>query len=97
MFFRRKGADLQKFFDSLTFITPGRNGYRKADRYRDFRQVFNSDAGKRVLAQIIDNAEGLPILEHEVSDTHKMAYRAGQRSVALWIVKTLKAEPLEES
>lgn len=93
--FNRK-SDLQRFFQSLSFVKPGRGGYKKMDRYRDFRQVFNTDSGKRVLAQIIDECEGLPIIEKEVSDTHKMAFRAGKRNVALWITQVLNAEPLQE-
>jgi len=95
-FFSKKN-DLQKFFDSLTSIKPGRNQYTKMDRYRDFRRVFNSDEGKRVLSQIIGESEGLPIIENEVADTHKMAFRAGKRSVGLWIVQVLNAEPLEDN
>ena len=87
-------TDLQAFFASLSPAKPGRNGYTKADRYRDFRAVFATESGRRVLAQLIDHCEGLPIVEKEVSDTHLTAYRMGQREPGLWIVRVLNAEPL---
>ena len=92
----RCNSDLQSFYQSLTPVKPGINGYSKMDRYRDFRSVFGSEAGKRVLAQLVERAEGKPILETEVTETQVMAYRAGQRSIGLWVVQVLQAEPLEE-
>lgn len=94
MIFKRKERDLQRFFESLVPSKPGRQGYTKKDRYRDFRQVFSTEQGKRVLSQIINEAEGVPIVESEASDTHKVAFRLGKRSLGLWIVRVLNAEPL---
>lgn len=94
-FSRRSGRDLQKFFGSLTHVRAGRLGYTKTDRYRDFRAVFATPEGRKVLAQIIDYCEGAPVIEADVSDTHGLAFKAGKRNVGLWMVQTLNAEPLE--
>lgn len=67
------------------------------DRYRDFRAVFLSDErGKRVLNEIFawshiyrSSAQGRPI------DPYQMALREGERSLALRILATLNAEPVE--
>lgn len=91
--FKRKDKDIKAFFESLSMVKTGRNGYSKMDRYRDFRKVFGTEEGRRVLAQIVDHSD-IPIVESEVSDTHKMAFRAGQRNLSMWIIKVLNAEPL---
>lgn len=95
--FRSEERDIQRFFESLSPSKPGRQGYTKKDRYRDFKRVFATDEGRRVLSQIIDEAEGVPIVENEVSDTHRVSYRLGRRSLGLWIVRVLNAEPLDEN
>lgn len=95
--FRRRKTDLQRFFDGLGTYRAGHRGYTKKDRYRDFRQVFSSEAGKRVLSQIIAESEGLPVVESEASDTHRISFRLGKRSLGLWIVRVLNAEPLDEN
>ena len=89
-------SDLQAFFDTLAFVKVNKDGYRKADRFKDFREVFSTDAGKRVLSQLINEAEGLPIIENEASDHAKMAFRSGKRSLGQWLVHILQAIPLTE-
>lgn len=96
MWWFRRDRDIQRFFESLTPAKPGRGSYTKKDRYRDFRQVFNTEPGRRVLAQIIDEAEGIPIVESEVDNTHRVSFRLGKRSLGLWIVRVLNAEPLDD-
>lgn len=88
-------SDLQAFYEALTPVRVGRNNYTKADRFRDFQTVFASEQGKRVLAQLIDVAEGRPIAESEVGDHALLAYRQGQRSIGQWLVRTLNGVPLE--
>ena len=89
-------AALAGFYGSLTPVRVGRNDYTKTDRYRDFRAVFTTPEGRKVLSQIIAYSEGLPVSEREVSDTHRTAFRAGQRDTGLWIVRVLNAEPLDQ-
>lgn len=97
--FRRRPKDkLQRFYASLPAIKAGRGTYTRGDRYRDFRAVFyghsSPEQGRRVLAQILDEANGLPDLE---SDTDQaLRFRAGKRSIGLKIVKWLNAEPPQE-
>lgn len=92
MLFKRKNS-LKAFFASLPVIS---GSYTKKDRYRDFMAVFGTEAGGRVLQQIIKEAEGLPIIEEDAESHAKLAYRAGRRSLGLWIVKTLNTEPFED-
>lgn len=88
--------DLQAFYESLSPVRIGLQGYSKADRSADFRRLFNTPEGRRVLAQVIAEAEGAAILESEVGDTHKLAFRAGKRYLGQWIVRQLNAIPLED-
>ena len=90
--FRRRGSDLQRLFASLT-VTP--QDYNKDDRRRDFRQVFGGAAGRRVLRQIIDHCEGLPITEHDLGRPGYLEYRVGLREPGLWIIKVMNQEVQE--
>jgi hypothetical protein len=90
----RNARNLQAFFDTLAAVKAGRDGYSSMDRYRDCRTVFfGSEAGKRVLGQIIAMCEGLPVLEPEVSNHALLAFRAGRRSIGQELVKWMNAEP----
>lgn len=93
--FRRKNRDLQAFYESLSPSRVGLLGYTKKDRFRDFRKVFSTPEGRRVLAQIIAEAEGKPIVEADTEKPNVLAFRAGSRFLGHWIVKQLNAEPLE--
>lgn len=87
--------DLHAFFVELTPVKVGRGGYTALDQYRDFKTVFGGAAGRRVLHLIVDHCEGAPVSEADAENTHRTAFRAGRRSVGLWLVKTMNAEPLE--
>lgn len=91
-----EGRDLQKFFEALSPAKIGFHGYTKKDRATDFRRVFNTPEGRRVLAQIIAEAEGSVISESEVGNTHLTTFRAGKRYLGQWVVKQLNAIPLED-
>ena len=86
--------DLAAFFAALAPVRVGHGSYSQLDRYRDFRAVFfGSDAGRRVLAQIVNLCEGLPVLEADAESHARMAYRAGMRRVGQEIVRWMNAEP----
>lgn len=74
--------DIARVVDAIQAISIDRSTYTALDRYREFRLVFGSDAGKRVLSQIVSMCEGPVLREHEVSDLGKMAYRQGMRYVS---------------
>ena len=95
LFPKESGRDLQRFFESITHVQVHKDGYTKRDRYSDFRVTFASDAGKRVLSQLIAYTEGQPIVEAEVNNVNSILFRAGKREVGLWVIKMLNAEPLE--
>lgn len=92
--FRPKG-DLQKFFESLSPAKVG-FGYTETDRYRDFREVFSTPQGRRVLHQIIDYCEGLPRSEHDADQIHRNNFRDGRRDAGLWIIRRMNAVPLDK-
>ena len=90
-------GDLQRFYDSLSFVRVNRDNYSKMDRYRDFRRVFNTTEGRKVLAQIIAHCEGPIVNRAEIQNHADLSFRAGQREPGQWIVHVLNAEPLEET
>lgn len=73
--------------------------YTEIDRYRDFRKVFSTPEGKRVLSQIMEMthiyAPSVP--EPEVlggaPNPNLTYFREGERNVGLRIIATMNAEP----
>lgn len=88
--------DLAAFFEGLSPVKVGQSGYTELDRYQDFRQVFSTPTGRRVLHQIIDHCEGRPASEHDAEQTHRAAFRNGLRSGGLWIIAKMNAVPLDK-
>lgn len=90
-------SDLQAFFDSMRPVRPSSDGdYTFEDRFRDFREVFfGSEAGRRVLAQIIAECEGLPPNMSQVSDHAFLAFKAGKREVGMRIVQWMQGVPAD--
>lgn len=93
----RPQGDLQAFFQDLQpyCVSPRQDGpYTPEDRLRDFRKVFQgSPEGKRVLAQIVAECEGLPVTLNQIKDHSYLAFRAGKREVGLRIVKWMEGLP----
>ena len=89
--------DLQAFYESLRPVRATQSGsYTFDDRFRDFRAVFfGDDRGRRVLAQIIDLCEGLPITLKQMESHPYLASRAGQREIGMRIVQFMGAVPSE--
>jgi hypothetical protein len=69
--------------------------YTPVDRYRDFHSVFSTEAGKRVLRQIVDRCEGRVLPQDDASLQQLAAYVA-RRKVGLWIVATASVPPPRE-
>lgn len=60
---------------------------------RAYREVFNSEAGKVVLEDMMKSL-------HTLSSTfdpnpHEMAYREGERSVVIRILRTINTDPFK--
>lgn len=92
---KRKGAgrkpntqsdDIAALIEALRPVRVGRQNYTALDRYREARLTFSSEAGKRILSQIVDLCEGKVLFEHEVESVGKLAYRAGMRFVGIQIM-----------
>lgn len=90
-------ADPEKFLDVLQ-ASRSKN-YTRAERYRDFRQVFmgnsSPEQGQRVLAEIFK--EGMMFRNGVVAgDPQETAARAGKRDLCVRIMALLNADPGKE-
>lgn len=88
--------DVAALIEALRPVRVGRANYTRTDRYRDFSSVFGSDAGKRVLSQIIDFAEGPPTIESDLSNHALLAARAWARRVGQMIAAWASVPPAVE-
>lgn len=91
----RGEADPEAFFDDLLRARLGA-GYGPVERTRDFRRVFASPAGRRVLWQILEWAHLFRPVAVK-GDSHETYRRDGERNIGLRILATLNAEPLERA
>lgn len=87
--------ELVEFFKRLPRAELG-EGYTKADRARDFIQVFNtSDAGQRVLTQILDFCRPFDS-QANAEKPGLLAFNAGRRYVLALIIKAFDSQGLRE-
>lgn len=96
--FRRRGnPDPERFLAELARAYPGKGRYTDVDRYRDFRALFlETDRGRRVLYELLSWGHvfraSAPMAQF---DPHKTLFHDGERSIALKIMATMNAEPME--
>lgn len=90
---RRPESDLDGFFRSLSAQQLG-PAYGPLDRHRDFKRVFSSAEGRRVLWTILDWC-GLYRPVAVKGDPHETYHRDGRRDIALRIIRAMNAEPLD--
>lgn len=66
---------------------------KKADLIRAYRNVFSGEEGKLVLHDLMKTFHVL----HSTMDAnpHELAYREGERSVVLRILRTINTDPSE--
>ncbi len=64
---------------------------RRLSLFRNYKDVFSSEAGEQVLKDLSDSyyIHNSMVKSGEVIDTDLLAFREGQRSVILQIIKTL--------
>lgn len=82
----------------FTELWPGSKNESKEQLLMDYKEVFGTEAGKRVLHDIerlttfgrSSVSPGKPI------DVNKLIYDEGQRSMFLYIVKKINSTPKEE-
>ena len=78
--------DLRTFNENLPRVAVGMEGYTKADRHRDFRDVFfgnsTSEQGMRVYSQIVDLCYGRMMMDDEIDSHARLAARAGGVRIA---------------
>jgi hypothetical protein len=73
---------LRRLYEALPAIKARPDGpYTFADESRDFWAVFNTDAGKRVLARIAGICDPVPVGPGQARDHGQMAFQAGMRWV----------------
>ena len=93
LFGRRRRRDPDAFFRDLAAAQLGA-GYGAAERRRDFRSVFATPAGRRVLWTLFDWC-GLYRPVAVKGDPYETYHRDGRRDIGLRILKALDTEPLE--
>ncbi len=66
---------------------------KKAEKIRKYRELFSTDFGKEVLHDLCKSCH----VYHSTFDNNpqEMAYREGERSVVLRILRTINIDPLE--
>lgn len=64
--------------------------YRKVDAIADYKTVFNSPAGKRVLYDLMK--QGNFLYSSYQGDIHDMAFREGERNIVNYILTMLKQD-----
>ncbi len=77
---------------------PSTLGYTRSDRFHDFQRVLNgSPEGKRVLAEILSWGHMLkPSIMGNPVDPYLLAFRDGERNIALRVMATVNNEPREQ-
>jgi hypothetical protein len=76
---------------------PSQDGYTPMDCYRDFRKVFGTDEGQRVLREILSWGRMFraPVLGNPI-DPYAMAVAFGERNIALKLLATIHNEPKDK-
>ena len=90
-------ASESQILAELLAYLPSREGYTPMDRYRDFRKVFGTVEGKRVLSEIVSWGGILraPVLGKPV-DPYSLAISFGERNLALKLTAAVHIEPVEK-
>ena len=86
-------ASETELLDELAAL-PSQEGYSPVERYQDFRKVFGTDEGKRVLREILawGRMFRAPVLGKPI-DPYAMAVAFGERNIALKLMATVHTEP----
>jgi hypothetical protein len=76
---------------------PMQEGNTPMDRYRDFKKVFGTDEGKRVMLEILSWGRMFrsPVLGKPI-DPYAMAVAFGERNIALKLLATVHTEPKDK-
>lgn len=86
-------SDLLNYLSSL----PSQEGYTPVDKYRDFKKVFSTNEGKRVMLEIMTWGRMFraPVLGKPI-DPYAMAVAFGERNIALKLMATVYTEPVDK-
>ena len=89
-------ASESELLDELASL-PSPEGYSPVERYRDFRKVFGTDEGKRVLREILSWGRMFrsPVLGKPI-DPYAMAVAFGERNMALKLMATVHTGPVDK-
>lgn len=75
---------------------PTATGYTKQDRYRDFKTVFSTEEGKRVLREVLGWGHLLqPAAYGKPIDPYLTHVREGEANIARRLLVTVSIEPVE--
>ena len=82
------------FLKELRMATVG--DFSKADVYRDYRAVFQTEQGKRVLWHLISIAHVYDDITERATDSHQAYFKDGRRSLVLEIFRFMNMQPSED-
>ena len=86
-------SDDTELLDVLASL-PRSDNYTDMDRYRDFRKVFTSEEGRRVLREIVSWGRVLsPSVSGSPIDPYLTHIRDGEKNLALRILVAIYKEP----
>lgn len=81
---------IRALYDALPSPRAAQEGpYTFSDEHRDYWSVFNTEAGRRVLASIAQICDPAPVGPHQAGDAGLLAFMAGQRWVMYEINRRL--------
>ena len=76
----------------LSLATAKPETYTDLDKYRDFRMVFlANDQGQRVLRELLAHCHMFKTSFDK--DSGALAFKEGERNVALWLMSIISNEP----
>lgn len=85
--------DIEAFLAELAASHPGK-GYSKMDRYRDFKRLFGSEDGRRVLHELFSWGNMFrPVAPMSKFDPYETAFHDGERNIVLKLLAVMNAEP----
>ena len=94
-----ESEDVREIFDTLINMpVHGGNAYTLLDRYRDFRQVFSTEPGRRVLYELLAwcHMVKTSVPPGPNIDPYRTHVAEGERNIGIKLLGVLQKEPSAE-
>lgn len=86
--------EIEAFLKECAPLRPTRDGdYTFQDRHVDFKTAFGSEAGKRVLRQIVDYCDGSILPDERNASQAELAVYVAKRKLGLWVLAVTAMPP----